>query len=319
MSLVQTIKRNVYEYRMLRRLRRLLREEPRPTDLHRQAFGRVSDEYWFWLNTEGIRTRPLLREALPGLPDEATQIKFIGSAGDHALREGFNFYQLCKQAYREHAGDFSGCGKVLDFGCGWGRMLRFYLKDLDSADLHGTDFLEEVVDVCKATNPWCRFGANAALPPLPYPDNTFGLVYCYSVFSHLAEESHLAWLAEFRRVLRPGGLVVATTWDREFIARCEALRTDPSLPCPPLHREAIAKLFLDNPKCLADYDAGRFCFAPYDREAHPWSYVGDRPVYGEACIPRGYVEANWSRHLDPVDFITDRNRCAQNVIVARKD
>ena len=35
---------------------------------------------------------------------------------------------------------------VLDFGCGWGRIIRFFLKDIDPARLHGTDVFEEMVE-----------------------------------------------------------------------------------------------------------------------------------------------------------------------------
>ena len=45
----------------------------------------------------------------------------------------------------------------------------------------------------------------------PYPDDSFDVVYACSVFSHLPETLHLLWLAEIRRVLRPGGVLVATT------------------------------------------------------------------------------------------------------------
>jgi ubiquinone/menaquinone biosynthesis C-methylase UbiE len=49
---------------------------------------------------------------------------------------------------------------------------------------------------------------NEALPPLPYPDASFDLIYAVSVFTHLDEERQFLWLAELRRVCMPGGMVV---------------------------------------------------------------------------------------------------------------
>lgn len=45
-------------------------------------------------------------------------------------------------------------------------------------------------------------------PPTPYVSESFDLVYALSVFSDLDEHLQRDWLAEFRRLLRPGGLLV---------------------------------------------------------------------------------------------------------------
>ncbi|MDR7519551.1 MAG: class I SAM-dependent methyltransferase [Armatimonadota bacterium] len=45
--------------------------------------------------------------------------------------------------------------------------------------------------------------------PLPYGDGTFDLVWCSEVLEHL--DAPAAAVAEFRRVLKPGGLLVLTT------------------------------------------------------------------------------------------------------------
>lgn len=54
------------------------------------------------------------------------------------------------------------------------------------------------------------FGVNALSPPLRYADGTFDFIYCLSVFTHLSEAMHHAWLAELLRVLKPGGCILLT-------------------------------------------------------------------------------------------------------------
>jgi len=48
------------------------------------------------------------------------------------------------------------------------------------------------------------------MPPLPYAAESFDVIYCLSVFTHLNETMQDAWLAELRRVLQPGGLLILT-------------------------------------------------------------------------------------------------------------
>jgi len=40
---------------------------------------------------------------------------------------------------------------------------------------------------------------------MPFPDEYFDVVYGHSVFTHLSQNDHFAWLGEIRRVLKIGG------------------------------------------------------------------------------------------------------------------
>jgi len=59
-------------------------------------------------------------------------------------------------------------------------------------------------------SPAIRCFQSHAIPTLPIPDASIDLVYAFSVFSHI-DEFELAWLAELRRVLKPGGIAYLTT------------------------------------------------------------------------------------------------------------
>jgi SAM-dependent methyltransferase len=99
---------------------------------------------------------------------------------------------------------------VLDFGCGAGRTLRHFLPEAESAELWGCDIDPESVAWLEANlSPPLHVFQNGAEPPLPQPDETFDLIWAVSVFTHLVE-SWSTWLLELRRVLKPGGLLVAT-------------------------------------------------------------------------------------------------------------
>jgi SAM-dependent methyltransferase len=278
-------------------------------DLQHRVFRGIDERRWLWCNTGSSRKFATFRNILPTLPDEQTQINFIGSAGDVALEEAFNAYLLWKEMAAKYGRPVGSESKVLDFGCGWGRTLRFFLKDVPSRNLTGIDVMPFAVELSRKTNPWCNFEMTSALPPTHFSDNSFDLVYLYSVFSHLSEEAHDRWLTEFRRILNPGGILIATTWPRDYIERCDRARnTADKRGTHPGSTHA----FMDTGEALRQYDRGEYCHSPVGGgTALPGSF------YGETCIPAEYVRTHWTDRFSFREFISDE-RCSQNVIVAQK-
>ena len=223
------------------------------------VFGSVSDDLWLWANTEGYREHQALRDMLPSMPNDSTQLRFTGLKGDATMIRAFSAYTLVKQLTEKYLGEISGLESILDFGCGWGRMARFFLKDLEPSRIWGADCLSGIIDVCKQTNKWSNFRTVDPLPPTTFPDGMFDLIYSYSVFSHLSEDAHLRWLTEFKRILKPGGLLIATTRSRQFVEYCNSLsQTSVGEGRPP----AIARAFPNMEQTLSDYDNGRYCHYP---------------------------------------------------------
>jgi SAM-dependent methyltransferase len=270
------------------------------TDLT-QLFRDASEDAWLWANTAA---RSRFTQALPALPEESVQRHFTGNAGDETLVEAHALYQTVKDLYREHVGPFTTTTRVLDYGCGWGRIIRFFLKDIAGENLWGIDCNEDLIGFCRGSNPWARFELNDPYPPTELAENSFDLAFSYSVFTHMREDFHLAWLDELGRVVRPGGLLILTVRPRDFISACAQLTVESAL------HSVLVGLYPDPDQALRDYDDGRFVFVPY-----PVSGYGD--WWGEVCIPRGYVERVWaSRGFELLDFIEDPNRL-QHLVVLR--
>jgi SAM-dependent methyltransferase len=272
-------------------------------------FG-IDDETWFWMNTTARRRRKAIARLLPKMPEVSIQESFTGSSGDWTLGEGFKAYRLFKKCYETHVGPIESCCAVLDFGCGWGRTIRFFLKDVEPEKLLGVDLDAQAIRICRETNHWCKFTSIEPHPPTPLTAESFGLIYLNSVFSHLPEEMHWMLLEEFHRLLVPGGMLIATTWARDYIHFCKNLRDNPPLEKPGWLK-GQAGIFLDVDAAISAYDNGQFCYECYREE-------GRRSFWGEACISKSYVESRWREIFDVCDYIDDRGACPQNVIVARK-
>lgn len=125
--------------------------------------------------------------------------------------------------------DLTESSKILEIGCGYGRV-AVALTELLGPHGHydGTDVVKAAVGWCtdeiSSRHPNFRFihadvsnpyandgkGSPAETYRLPFPDNTYDLVFLTSVFSHMRPEEIRAYLQEISRVLKRGANCYAT-------------------------------------------------------------------------------------------------------------
>ncbi|MDX6719975.1 MAG: hypothetical protein QOJ63_2229 [Solirubrobacteraceae bacterium] len=106
--------------------------------------------------------------------------------------------------------------KLLDFGCGCGRVLRHWAP-YSGLEPWGSDLNVPATEWIEANLPFAHARANGLQPPLPHGDGTFDLIYAISVFTHLPLEIGEAWMAEMHRLLRPGGLLMFTVHHDHYV------------------------------------------------------------------------------------------------------
>jgi SAM-dependent methyltransferase len=156
--------------------------------------------------------------------DNPPEIKFKGPIPPRALRKRvhghtqlYSFERVgaavCKDildAVHAHI-SLDPRSRVLDFGCGCGRVL-VYFKDSTGCDMIGSDIDGEAIAWCRDNlSGFGTFIRNGVEPPLPLADSSIDLVYSVSVFTHLPEKMQFQWLRELHRVVKPGGLLLLTT------------------------------------------------------------------------------------------------------------
>ena len=147
----------------------------------------VTDREWLELLIASIHAPIIHGVRMPRFPEDRIQRDMVGSAGEHALREAFLFWQEAKAYFNKlSARPLNECD-VLDFGCGWGRYTRLFLKDTPPDRIVGVDVDPEFVALSAQLLSGVKFSVVTALPPTDLPANHFDLIYVYSVFSHLSE------------------------------------------------------------------------------------------------------------------------------------
>ena len=102
---------------------------------------------------------------------------------------------------------------ICEWGCGPARVIRHLsaIPGYKSISLTGVDYNEKSINWCKDNIPGIDFVQNNLEPPLPFEPSSFDCIYAISVFTHLSEPSHYAWIGEIYRVLKVNGLFIFTT------------------------------------------------------------------------------------------------------------
>ncbi|MEU9985173.1 class I SAM-dependent methyltransferase [Streptomyces sp. NPDC050856] len=106
-----------------------------------------------------------------------------------------------------------GAGPVAELGCGPGQVTA-HLRDLGLDVLVGVDLSPVMIDLARRAHPDLRFEVGS-MDALELADGTLGgIVSWYSVI-HAPPRDLPSYLAEFRRVLAPGGHLLLAFFESE--------------------------------------------------------------------------------------------------------
>jgi len=194
-----------------------------------------------------------------GLPIPPPRLRLLvdnrSADADHYLRVGRQMFDAIRAAVADSGTPVEEMRAVLDFGCGCGRVARNWMSLEEGPEIYGCDYNRELIAWCEQSLPRMRVVRNKLAPPTPYVSGSFDLIYALSVFSHLDQPLQQAWLAEYTRLLRPGGLLVLSLLGEAMRGRLDAEER---------HRFDRGELVIQRPRM-----AGRNLCTVY----HPRSHV----------------------------------------------
>lgn len=145
-----------------------------------------------------------------------------------------NLLEIVKRNYEEIAEDFSETrkrhleplwsalvkiirkvkngSKVLDVGCGNGRLLEAF-KD-KKIDYTGVDSSEKLINIVKSRFPHSKFIMGNILELGKIPDINFDYVFCIAVLHHLPDQNlRIAALKQLRNKVTGEGKIILTVWN----------------------------------------------------------------------------------------------------------
>ncbi len=168
---------------------------------------------------------PSLSEILPKMASDAVQDSWTGSHGGTLLLQTATFVRLMESVFARHRARTLAGARMLDFGCGYGRMIRMLYYFSDPQDIWGVDAWDESLKHCRDSGLLGNLGLSDAVPSdLPVGDAQFDLVYAFSIFTHLRPNVMTACLAAIRKHMAPGGLFLATYRPVEFWSYIDGVR-----------------------------------------------------------------------------------------------
>jgi SAM-dependent methyltransferase len=199
------------------------------------------------------------------------------SASDYMYVDGWSTSYLTAglsagreiRASLDAAGKVVSTGAVLDFPCGYGRILRFLKEMFPDSHIVGAEIETAALNFCQRTFSVQGYPSAPSFKSLSLP-HRFDLIWCGSLLTHINERAAVDLLDFFCRHLADGGVCVFTTHGQKVADRMTAKtgkRTD-------LSEEGVEK-------SLRDYHEKGYGYADY-----PWVDASSSGCHGVALTSR---------------------------------
>lgn len=283
--------------------------QERNMSIHTAFAGKTNDE-WLAILQRSVHEPYIDGVELPRFPASFVQMGYNGAADAEGILRAHGFWLYAEGYGRALGNRLTKDSRVLDIGCGWGRITRFFARDFAPENIHGVDIDSRAVVLCQFLGVPGQFIQTQPGARLPFPDGFFSCIVAASVFTHLPEPVASSLIDEISRVAAPGAIIVFTVEDSSFLKNFEIEGIEN-------HGERWRLLSRYKPM-LADlrsrYANGEYVYlVTNDDESLR------KEFYGDALVPRGWMEKNWARHFKLVRFEASAPPVDQAIVVGRKE
>lgn len=213
-----------------------------------------------------------IRQFFPQMANKEIQIGWTGTHGHTLLQQSIAFIRTVVNYYISNSmsHDLSDLN-LLDFGCGWGRLIRLFYKYIPETQIYGVDAWEQSLQTSRDYNVRANFAKiDDICTSIPFKEK-FDLVISFSVFTHLSKKACDAALNSIRKSVKDDGILVLTIRPFEF---WNVFTND----------DAFSK-----DKIIQNHIHNGFSFVPHNREL-----VNGEVTFGDTSISLEYVISNWT-------------------------
>ncbi len=269
-----------------------------------ELFRDLDDDLWALLLSRQYSSYPHILALLPEVPEPALQIKWNGAAGLALLTQSKAFYRHAKAIVAAHGATALADSRVLDFGLGWGRLARFFARDVAPGSLLGVDPTEDILEVCRRSRVPAELARSEFLPE-SLPFEAVDLAYSFSVFTHISEPAADTCLRALHRSLAGGGLLIVTIRPPAYLALDAQMH------------DALAELGGDP---VAAVRRAGYVFVPHPAAGHPQegADAGGEMTYGEAVIGVAHIRERWGELFEVLDVHAASEDIYQVAVTLRK-
>ena len=213
---------------------------------------------------------PAISNLLPRMASDETQRNFTGNSGEALLMQTASFVRALAYNYAAVRNRSLSGAKILDYGCGYGRITRMMYYYTDPANIWSVDPWDLAVDLCRESGLLGNLAQSDYLPTsLPAPERGIDVMFAFSVFTHTSRSATDAALAAMRRHIADDGLLAITIRSPEYWS------ADPQYAA-------------DAKRLEKAHAKDGFAFV-----AHPRNTVEGEATYGDTSMTLEFLTANY--------------------------
>lgn len=230
------------------------------------------------------------------LPEGERAYRVVGNESiDNYMLGGATVFKRLQHILAIHASPtLFEQGPVFDWGCGSGRVTRYFMHGPKSREIWGGDVDKNNLAWCRESFDDANFVELPLAPPSSLPDDYFRFVFGISVFTHLKEAVQLDWLRELSRITAPGGCLIMS------------VRGNTSLG------------FGVNPKLNEwVYRRDRDGYVNVGVDSRVNEQLEDQSYYVNCLQSKDYIRREWGKIFQVVDIV-DAGGIHQDFVVLKK-
>ena len=243
-------------------------EAIKPHDIP-QLFTNIPLEVFGKLLLDVSSQYPNIKAFFPSMPSKEVQEKWTGTHGQKLLNQSLAFVKTMLFGYTTLTGKRVESASILDYGCGWGRLIRLLYKYVSFENIYGVDPWNESIKVCNQHEVKANLAISEYVPQsLPF-ERKFDLIFAFSVFTHLSEKTARTVLTTLRNYISPEGLLVITIRPKEYWS---------------FHKNGSLE-----PEMFAMHEKNGFAFTPH----HNLPPINGDITYGDTSMTLDYLASNF--------------------------